>query len=91
MKIERFWESKTFWQFLAIGLLIMCMASCTSTNTLHYSGKYKVIAVQGDTVRFKGISSPYLIVGNEFKIGQRIALKRTWNKSKVNVLLTVKK
>ena len=89
MKIERFWESKTFWQFLAIGILIMCMASCT-TSHLHYSGKYTVIAVQGDTVQFKGISSPYLIVGNEFKIGQRIALKRTMNKAKANVLLTVK-
>ena len=91
MKIPQHLKDKELWQLILIGfIIIFCLHSCTTSN-IHYSGNYTVSAVQGDTVHFSGISSHYKVVGSQFVKGQRVALKRTWNKSKVNVLLIVKK
>lgn len=77
-------EKRNLIKLIMIGIVILMMFSCTSSH-LHYSGNYRIDSLEGDTVTFKGVRGRYSIPNEGLKNGQRIYLKRTYQREKVNV------
>lgn len=78
-------ETKNLIKLIIIGILIMLMCSCKTTY-LHYTGKYRITSLHGDTATFRGIESKYTIPPAGLKQGMKIKLNKTNYKPLANVI-----
>lgn len=81
-----FLTNRNFWKLVLVGTIMLMMNACSSSH-LHYSGTYKITSIEGNVVTFKGVNGKYSIPKEGLTIGQKIPLKRTYQKEKTNVYL----
>ena len=71
---------------IALAVIALICFSCTNTNLVH-SGRYKIKSLNGDTCTFYNVEGVYTIPSKGLKKGQKVYLKRTYQKEKANVIL----